>query len=67
MRPLPNSSPFRYTVGTAMICRDSTSLWYSAPSMTTVCTRGLSTAISDSACTTSGQLWQLSDIYTSKR
>ena len=29
------------------------------PSITVTCTAGLRTAISDSACTTSGQLWQV--------
>ena len=62
MRPLPNIWPFTKTVGTAMIWRASTSDLNSPPSMATWRTRGFSTAIRLSACTTSGQLWQVSDM-----
>ena len=62
MRPWPKAAPFRYTVGTAMILRASTSSWNSAPSIITLSMPGLSTAIRLSACTTSGQLWQESEM-----
>ena len=58
MRPEPNTVPFRKTVGTAMISRALTSSWKAPPSMTVVLILGLLMAISESACTTSGQLWQ---------
>ncbi|MNN87851.1 hypothetical protein D3C81_2054600 [compost metagenome] len=48
-------------LGTAMILRDSTSAWNSAPSMATWRTLGLSTAIRFSAWTTSGQFWHDSE------
>ncbi len=48
-----------------MTWRASTSSWNSAPSIATWRMRGLSTAIRFSACTTSGQLWQVSDMYVS--
>ena len=59
MRPEPKGWPFRNTVGTAMIWRASTSSWNRPPSMATWRMRGFSTAIRLSACTTSGQLWQV--------
>ncbi len=46
-------------MGTAITWRRSTSAWNRPPSITVTCTAGLRIAISDSACTTSGQLWQL--------
>ena len=62
MRPWPKSSPFRKTIGTAMIWRSSTSSWNSAPSIMVWRMLGLITAIRFSACTTSGQLWQDSEM-----
>jgi hypothetical protein len=62
MRPEPNTWPFKKTMGTAMIWRSSTSFWNAPPSITTVLTLGFMIAISDKACTTSGQLWQDSDM-----
>ena len=62
MRPEWNISPFKNTIGTAMIWRASTSAWNSPPSIATWRMRGFSTAIRFSACTTSGQLWQVSDM-----
>ena len=62
MRPEPKCWPLRKTVGTAMIWRFSTSSLNKPPSMATWRTRGLSTAIRFSACTTSGQLWQVKDM-----
>ena len=52
-------------MGTAMTCRASTSGWNNAPSIMVVRTFGFSTAIRFSACTTSGQFWQLSETKTS--
>ncbi|EWS64819.1 hypothetical protein Y695_01938 [Hydrogenophaga sp. T4] len=49
-------------MGTAMMSRSVTSCWNAPPSITTVLTLGLKIAISDSACTTSGQLWQVRDM-----
>ncbi len=49
-----------------MICFASTSAWNSAPSIIVARTRGFSTAIRFSACTTSGQFWQESEMNTSK-
>jgi len=49
-------------MGTAMISRSSTSAWKAPPSMTVVLILGLRMAMSESACTTSGQLWQLRDM-----
>ena len=49
-------------MGTAITWRCATSSWYSAPSITTVWMRGFTIAIRDAACTTSGQLWQDSDM-----
>ena len=46
-------------MGTAMISRALTSSWNAPPSMTVVLTLGLRMAMSDNACTTSGQLWQV--------
>ena len=46
-------------MGTAMISRSVTSCWKAPPSMTVVLIFGLTTAMSDRACTTSGQLWQV--------
>ena len=66
MRPEANTWPLRKTMGTAMISRRSTSSWKAPPSMTVVLTFGFRMAMSDSACTTSGQLWQLRDMKTSK-
>jgi hypothetical protein len=65
MRPCANGWPFRYTDGTAMICRASTSAWNNAPSIIVLRTRGFSTAIRFNACTTSGQFWQESEMYVS--
>jgi hypothetical protein len=62
MRPWPNGWPLRKTEGTAMILRAATSSWNKAPSMVTARMRGFSAAITLTACTTSGQLWQLSDM-----
>jgi hypothetical protein len=62
MRPWPKGWPFRKTLGTAMIWRALTSSWNSAPSIITLSTPGFSTAIRLSACTTSGQLWQDSEM-----
>ena len=50
------------TVGTAMILRSLTSSWNRPPSIVTWWMRGFSTAITFNACTTSGQLWQVSDM-----
>jgi hypothetical protein len=66
MRPWPNCSPLRKTVGTPMIWRSVTSSWNSAPSIIWWLMPGLSTAIRFSACTTSGQLWQDSEMKVSK-
>ena len=49
-------------MGTAMMSRSVTSCWNAPPSMTTVFTFELKMAISDKACTTSGQLWQDKDM-----
>ena len=62
IRPWPKCSPFRKIIGTASTWRSATSFWYSPPSITTLWMRGFSTAIRFSACTTSGQLWQVSDM-----
>jgi hypothetical protein len=62
MRPEPNTVPFRKTMGTAMISRALTSSWKAPPSITVVLTFGLKMAMRLSACTTSGQLWQLRDM-----
>ena len=62
MRPEPNGAPFRYSIGTAITWRASTSSRNSPPSIATWRMRGLSTAIRFSACTTSGQLWHDSDM-----
>jgi len=59
MRPCAKRSPFRNTVGTPMISRASISFWNTPPSMAVCVMRGLSALIRLSACTTSGQLWQL--------
>ncbi|MNT69437.1 hypothetical protein D3C72_2077570 [compost metagenome] len=59
MRPEPKTWPFKNTMGTAMISRSVTSCWKAPPSITVVLTLGLTMAMSDSACTTSGQLWQV--------
>ena len=61
IRPESNSSPLTNTVGTAITWRASTSAWNSAPSMAVCLIRGLSTLIRFSACTTSGQFWQVSE------
>ena len=61
MRPWSNGSPLRNTAGTAMTWRASTSSWNSAPSMATCVIRGLTTLMRLSACTTSGQFWQVSE------
>ena len=45
-----------------MICFSSTSDWKSEPSTATWLIRGFSTLIMFSACTTSGQFWQLNDM-----
>ena len=45
-----------------MILRWSTSSWKSAPSMATWWMFGLTTLMSVSACTTSGQFWHDSDM-----
>ncbi len=66
MRPESNISPPWNTIGTAITWRCSTSCWNAPPSITVVLIFGLTMAISASACTTSGQLWQVSDMYTSK-
>jgi hypothetical protein len=44
-----------------MILRASTSSWNRAPSMAVWRMRGFSTLIRFSACTTSGQFWQVSE------
>ncbi len=62
MRPWAKGSPFRYTAGTAMTWRRSTSSWNSAPSIITWLMLGLSAAMVFSACTTSGQFWHDSDM-----
>ncbi|OQC03679.1 MAG: hypothetical protein BWX79_02603 [Alphaproteobacteria bacterium ADurb.Bin100] len=49
-------------MGTAMISRALTSSWKAPPSITVVLTFGLKMAMRLSACTTSGQLWQLRDM-----
>src|SRR5690606_371406 len=59
MRPLAKNSPLRNTVGTAMTSRLSASCLNAAPSIIVWDTPGFSTLIMLSACTTSGQLWQL--------
>ena len=61
MRPGSNTSPLRNTVGTAITWRASTSSWNSAPSMAVWVMLGLRTLIRLSACTTSGQFWQVSE------
>ncbi len=66
MRPEPNTLPPWNTIGTAITWRASTSGWKAPPSITVVLMRGLRMASRLRACTTSGQLWQLSDMYTSK-
>mgnify|MGYP006198373955 CR=1 FL=1 len=66
IRPDPNGWPLRNTVGTAMIWRRSTSSLNSAPSMATWVIAGLSAAMMFSACTTSGQFWQVSEKNVSK-
>ena len=62
MRPEPKGWPLRKMVGTAMILRSATSASNRPPSIATWRMRGFSTAIRLSACTTSGQLWQVSDM-----
>jgi hypothetical protein len=59
MRPLTEGLPLRNTHGHGHDLARSTSSWNRPPSMATWRTRGLSTAIRLSACTTSGQLWQV--------
>ena len=61
MRPWPKCVPLRKTVGTAMTSRSCTSSWNSAPSIMVARMRGFWIAIRFSACTTSGQLWQVSE------
>ena len=62
MRPESNICPPWNTIGTAMTWRCSTSCRNAPPSITVVRMFGLRMAISDSAWTTSGQLWQSSDM-----
>ena len=62
MRPEPKISPAWNTIGTAMTWRDSTSAGKAPPSITVVRMRGFRIAIRPSACTTSGQLWQVRDM-----
>ncbi len=62
IRPWPNSSPLRNTIGTARIWRSATSFWYRPPSITTLWMRGFSTASRFNAWTTSGQLWHVRDM-----
>jgi hypothetical protein len=62
MRPEPNTVPFRKTMGTAMISRALTSSWKAPPSITVVADLRVQMAMRLSACTTSGQLWQLRDM-----
>src|SRR5471032_1763954 len=66
VRPWPKCSPFRNIIGTAMIWRSSTSFGNTPPSMVVTLMRGLITDIAFKACTTSGQLWQVSEIKVSK-
>ena len=50
-----------------MMRRSFTTFWNIAPSIMVLVTPGLSTAIRLRACTTSGQLWQDSEMKVSKR
>ena len=62
MRPWPKGSPFRYTAGTAMIWRALDFVLEQRAVDHHVADAGLSTAIRFSACTTSGQFWQDSEM-----
>ncbi len=66
MRPLANVSVPRNTVGTAITRRCSASSLNTAPSMATWLMFGFSTLMTFSACTTSGQFWQVSEKNVSK-
>jgi hypothetical protein len=61
IRPWSNGSPLRKTDGTASTLRSSISSWNRAPSIVTWVMLGLSTLMRLSACTTSGQFWQVSE------
>ncbi len=61
MRPWPKGSPLRKTEGTAMILRASTSCVEQRAVDGDMADSRVERAIRFSACTTSGQFWQVSE------